>query len=106
MTFAPEWLTGNQNLSGKPIGSMREMILFWIYLLFMNGLWVLLPAVLAADSAYKLTHAAEVAKLEKHPERHSKLGISSAWYWLAGGAIVAYVVLIPLVLAFPGLVQQ
>jgi len=105
MTFAPEWLTGNENLSGKPTGSVRDMVLFWIYLLFMNGLWVLVPAVLAADSASKLTHAAGVAKLEGHPARHSTSGISSAWYGLTAVALVAYVVLIPAVLSFPGLVR-
>ncbi len=105
MTFAPEWLTGNENLRGQPTGSVRDMVLFWVYLLFMNGLWVLVPAVLAADSAAKLTHAADVAKLETHPARHATSGIPAWWYWATAAALVAYVVLIPTVLSFPQLVQ-
>lgn len=105
MTFAPEWLTGNENLRGKPTGTLRDMVLFWVYLLFMNGLWVLVPAVLAADSAAKLTHAADVAKLESHPARHRTSGISHMWYWVTAASLVAYVVLIPTVLSFPQLVQ-
>ena len=37
MTFAPEWLTGNQNLDGS------NFMFIWVYLVFFNMLWVVLP---------------------------------------------------------------
>lgn len=37
MTFAPEWLTGNQNLDGS------NFMFMWVYLVFFNMLWVFLP---------------------------------------------------------------
>ncbi|CZT05605.1 related to C-8,7 sterol isomerase/emopamil-binding protein [Rhynchosporium graminicola] len=37
MTFAPEWLTGNQNLDAS------NFMFKWVYLVFFNMLWVFLP---------------------------------------------------------------
>lgn len=37
MTFAPEWLTGSPNLS------TNNWLHLWIYLFFMNSLWVWIP---------------------------------------------------------------
>jgi hypothetical protein len=37
MTFAPEWLTGNQNLDGS------NFMFLWVYLVFFNMLWVVMP---------------------------------------------------------------
>ena len=37
MTFAPEWLSGNQNLDGS------NFMFLWVYLVFFNMLWVFLP---------------------------------------------------------------
>ncbi len=37
MTFAPEWLTGNQNLDGS------NFMYLWVYLVFFNMLWVVMP---------------------------------------------------------------
>ena len=37
MTFAPEWLTMNQNLDGS------NFLFLWVYLVFFNMLWVFLP---------------------------------------------------------------
>jgi len=37
MTFAPEWLTGNQNLDTS------NFMFKWVYLVFFNMLWVVLP---------------------------------------------------------------
>lgn len=37
MTFAPEWLTMNQNLDGS------NFMFLWVYLVFFNMLWVVLP---------------------------------------------------------------
>ena len=45
MTFAPEWVEGSPNLDGS------SFTLLWIYLVFMNGLWVLVPGILLWDSA-------------------------------------------------------
>lgn len=37
MTFCPEWLTGNQNLDAS------NFMYLWVYLVFFNMLWVVLP---------------------------------------------------------------
>jgi hypothetical protein len=37
MTFAPEWLTGNLNLDGS------NWMFLWLYLVFFNMLWVVMP---------------------------------------------------------------
>ena len=44
MTFAPEWLTGSPNLvTSNPI-------YLWVYLVFFNGLWVVIPLILLYES--------------------------------------------------------
>ena len=40
MTFAPEWLTGNRNLDTS------SPLYLWVYLVFFNGLWVVIPLLL------------------------------------------------------------
>lgn len=37
MTFAPEWLSGNANLS------TGDWMHLWLYLVFFNGIWVVMP---------------------------------------------------------------
>ncbi|OAQ63402.1 emopamil-binding protein [Pochonia chlamydosporia 170] len=37
MTFCPEWLTGNVNLDSS------NFMYMWVYLVFFNGLWVVIP---------------------------------------------------------------
>jgi len=37
MTFAPEWLTANQNLDTS------NFMFLWVYLVFFNTLWVGFP---------------------------------------------------------------
>ncbi|GAO15795.1 hypothetical protein UVI_02021410 [Ustilaginoidea virens] len=37
MTFCPEWLTGNLNLNGS------NFMYMWVYLVFFNSLWVVVP---------------------------------------------------------------
>ncbi|KAH9936351.1 Emopamil-binding protein [Fomitopsis serialis] len=44
MTFCPEWLTGNQYLNTDNI------LHFWVYLVFMNVIWVVIPVWLMIDS--------------------------------------------------------
>jgi hypothetical protein len=49
MTFAPEWIDGSPSLN------TTDPILLWIYLVFMNGLWVIIPLLLLWDSFGRLT---------------------------------------------------
>ncbi|KZS91247.1 Emopamil-binding protein [Sistotremastrum niveocremeum HHB9708] len=44
MTFAPEWLTGSHGLVTS------NWLYFWVYLMFMNLLWVFIPLWLMIDS--------------------------------------------------------
>ncbi|EPT05272.1 hypothetical protein FOMPIDRAFT_1021554 [Fomitopsis schrenkii] len=44
MTFCPEWLTGSQYLNTD------NVLHFWVYLVFMNVLWVVIPIWLMVDS--------------------------------------------------------
>ena len=60
MTFCPEWVQGSPNLNGQ------DPILFWIYLVFMNGLWVVIPALLLWDSFVRLSFAAESCSSHFH----------------------------------------
>ncbi|KAI0725633.1 Emopamil-binding protein [Fomitopsis betulina] len=44
MTFCPEWLTGSQYLN------TNNVLHFWVYLVFMNVIWVVVPIWLMVDS--------------------------------------------------------
>ncbi|KAF7985571.1 hypothetical protein HWV62_3845 [Athelia sp. TMB] len=44
MTFCPEWLTGSPNLNTS------NPLYLWVYLLFMNVIWVVIPLWLMVDS--------------------------------------------------------
>ena len=44
MTFAPEWLTGSRNLDTS------SPLYLWVYLVFFNELWVVMPLLLLAQS--------------------------------------------------------
>ena len=44
MPFAPEWLTGSKGLE------VGNWLLLWVYLVFMNVVWVVIPAWLMVDS--------------------------------------------------------
>lgn len=37
MTFCPEWLSGSTQLAS------HDPVYMWLYLVFFNGLWVLVP---------------------------------------------------------------
>ncbi|XP_075925389.1 emopamil-binding protein-like [Petromyzon marinus] len=58
MTSAPEWLAGSASLRSDSAD------LLWLYLVFFDGLWVLLPIVLLAQSwgALAVAHRPHVAK--------------------------------------------
>ncbi|XP_004844210.1 emopamil-binding protein-like [Heterocephalus glaber] len=44
MTFCPEWLMGSPNLN------TNSWLYFWVYLVFFNGVWVLIPGLLLWQS--------------------------------------------------------
>jgi hypothetical protein len=44
MTFGPELITGNKNLVTD------NWLFLWVYLVFFNGLWVIIPAALLYQS--------------------------------------------------------
>ncbi|KAG6853568.1 hypothetical protein C0991_003164 [Blastosporella zonata] len=44
MTFCPEWLTGSPNLDTS------NPLYLWVYLFFMNVIWVVIPLALMMDS--------------------------------------------------------
>ncbi|KAG9233046.1 Emopamil-binding protein [Amylocarpus encephaloides] len=66
MTFAPEWLTANQNLDGS------NFMFLWVYLVFFNMLWVLLPlyamyvAFQEMKNAFMVRNGVVAAAMEKH----------------------------------------
>jgi len=49
MTFAPELLTGGKNLVTD------NWLYLWVYLVFFNGLWVVVPVALMYQSWVALT---------------------------------------------------
>ncbi|XP_020145978.1 emopamil-binding protein-like isoform X2 [Microcebus murinus] len=48
MTFCPEWLVGSPNLN------TNNWLYCWVYLVFFNGVWVLIPALLLWQSWVEL----------------------------------------------------
>ncbi|XP_003801851.1 emopamil-binding protein-like [Otolemur garnettii] len=48
MTFFPEWLIGSPNLNTS------YWLYFWVYLVFFNGMWVLIPGLLLWQSWVEL----------------------------------------------------
>ncbi|XP_007535129.1 emopamil-binding protein-like [Erinaceus europaeus] len=48
MTFSPEWLTGSPNLNTS------NWVYFWVYLVFFNSVWVLIPGLLLLQSWIEL----------------------------------------------------
>lgn len=104
MTFLPDWIQGSPNLNGS---TFRYL---WIYLVFMNGLWVIVPALLlwdgvahinAAVSASRVGEPLPVTREDKDTDRGRKKvpgAPSTEWYKWTLGLIVLYCVLIPGVL--------
>jgi hypothetical protein len=74
MTFAPEWLTGNQNLDGS------NFMFLWVYLVFFNMLWVFLPIYAMYVSFDDMKNAFQMrksmilarAQMQKEKEEKSK----------------------------------
>lgn len=44
MTFCPDWLIGSPNLNTS------NWLHLWVYLVFMNVIWVIIPLILMVDS--------------------------------------------------------
>lgn len=94
MTFAPEWLArpvANPNLSNHPLH-------VWIHLTFMNGLWVLVPAILLIDSCITLTRAASIARIDQ--TAHAAPPSGNGWYTTIAASLVLYVILVPAVMIY------
>lgn len=91
-TFAPDWIRiwGG----GKTSLSTADPYLFWILLVFMNGLWVVVPAILLYDAYMRIVDACDKAKTEAIETVPS--GVSS--YTLIAALLVSYSVLVPLAL--------
>ena len=51
MTFAPEWITGSPNLN------TTNPLHLWVYLVFFNGIWVVIPGLLMIQSFYEMNKA-------------------------------------------------
>lgn len=99
MTFAPPILdsvlqtVAPQVLMGAPWGTWGDMMLWWIFLVYCNGLWVLVPGVLAWDSIRVLSYAADLAKVESEPVAMSRA--PARWFWLCALAVMAYGIVVP-----------
>ncbi|XP_073518791.1 emopamil-binding protein-like [Phyllobates terribilis] len=48
MTFCPDWLTGSPNLNTS------NFLYLWVYLVFFNGIWVVVPGLLLCQSWVQL----------------------------------------------------
>ncbi len=87
-TFAPEWVdymrTGSHNLS------FANPIHLWVYLVFMNSLWVVIPGLLIWDSGKILVAAVAGKKVVPTP--------TAVWQCVAG-LLITYAIAIPAVLA-------
>ena len=85
MTFCPEWIDGNKNLIGD------TPIKFWIYLVFMNGVWVIIPLVLLYLSSKVLLSKKTAIKLST---------VDSFMVQSVLAVIVLYAILVPVILIF------
>ncbi|KAF9465744.1 Emopamil-binding protein [Collybia nuda] len=56
MTFCPEWLTGSPNLDTS------NPLYLWVYLIFMNIIWVIIPLALMVDSYGHIAGSLRAAK--------------------------------------------
>lgn len=93
MTFCPEWIDGSPNLDSS------DPILLWVYLVFMNGLWVVVPALLLWDSFARLCDVADVARGRLDLANLPKAGAPSTIWWQAAAVTMAlYLVLVPAIL--------
>ncbi|KAH9950655.1 Emopamil-binding protein [Amylocystis lapponica] len=64
MTFCPEWLTGSPNLNTS------NVLHFWIYLVFMNVIWVVIPLWLMVDSYGHIAKSLRLAQTASRAKRN------------------------------------
>ncbi|XP_062865812.1 emopamil-binding protein-like [Trichomycterus rosablanca] len=60
MTFCPDWLMGSPNLNTS------NWLYFWVYLVFFNGVWVVVPGLLLCQS-WK-----DLQKTHQHQKKKNK----------------------------------
>ncbi|CAM9942534.1 unnamed protein product [Phaeothamnion confervicola] len=97
MTFCPEWVDGSPNLDTS------DPVHLWVYLVFMNGVWVALPALLLWESVVHITAACDVAKTEGFDDRGGGVDGGSglpgtAWWRGAAVLLQIYAVLMPVIM--------
>ncbi|XP_069020256.1 emopamil-binding protein-like [Embiotoca jacksoni] len=59
MTFCPDWLLGSPHLNTS------SWLYLWVYLVFFNGMWVLVPVLLLVQSWVSL-RSLQALKTDKH----------------------------------------
>ena len=73
-----EWLDGSPNLDGS------SFELLWIYLTFMNGLWVVIPLLLLWDSYARLSTVTGHSNVQID-QGTPKGAPSNVWWWVGAG---------------------
>lgn len=63
MTFAPEWLTASSQLE------TRHPVYLWVYLVFFNILWVVVPIWVLVQTAKELRAAFTAAEIHVHSKK-------------------------------------
>ncbi|XP_034534839.1 emopamil-binding protein-like [Notolabrus celidotus] len=66
MTFAPDWLVGSPSLNTS------SWLHLWVYLVFFNGLWVLVPVLLLIHSWFSL-QGLHMLRVDEHKSRKKVL---------------------------------
>lgn len=56
MTFCPDWLTGSPSLNTS------NWLYLWVYLVFFNGVWVVVPGLLLWQSWHMLKSAHHIQR--------------------------------------------
>lgn len=59
MTFCPDWLMGSPNLN------VENWLYLWVYLVFFNGVWVVVPGLLLYQSWSDLQKSHQYIKKNK-----------------------------------------
>jgi hypothetical protein len=88
-TFAPEWLTGSPSLDTS------RFVYLYVYLAFMNLLWVWVPIILLFDSSKRIIQACDISKASSRPNL-----IDGWWFDVIFYSVALYSVLVPACLLF------
>ncbi|KAH9514609.1 hypothetical protein Btru_023050 [Bulinus truncatus] len=78
MTFCPEWLSGNESLDTS------SFLYLWVYLVFFNGIWIVVPALLLVQSwldmkaAFTLKSEAQGRAYSKYDRKYEEISSSSS----------------------------